>query len=71
MILASAAMGAFIIVFIGMNMNLLVLITLAAAVYFGALYVLGGIDKSDMALLKSVVARSPVDDRVADEKSAD
>lgn len=66
-ILASGVMGAFILVFA--SVNVIVLIIAAAALYFVALYVLGGIDKSDLDLLKS--ARGRDGERAADEKSPD
>ncbi len=46
-ILASAAMGAFIY-FLGKDMNLFIVLPIAALIYFGALYLIGGIKKEDI-----------------------
>lgn len=52
-IIASLAMGAFLWFF--KDLNIIILIPLAAAIYFGVLYVIQGIGKDDMDLAKSII----------------
>lgn len=50
---SSLIMGVFIVFLSGMH--ILILIPLAAAVYFVVLYAIGGVDKSDIELIKSMI----------------
>ena len=39
------------------NFYILAMVPLAALLYFGVLYIIGGIDKEDISLLRSIVRR--------------
>jgi O-antigen/teichoic acid export membrane protein len=51
--LASLVMGVFVVLLGGVH--ILILIPLAAALYFAVLYAVGGLDKSDIELIRNVV----------------
>jgi O-antigen/teichoic acid export membrane protein len=54
---ASAVMGLPVYYF--QNFYILALVPLAALLYFGVLYIIGGIDKEDKILLSQIIARKP------------
>ncbi len=56
-LIASAVMGLPVYYF--KNFYILALISLAALLYFGVLYIIGGIDKEDKLLLQQIIWRQP------------
>jgi O-antigen/teichoic acid export membrane protein len=59
-LIASAIMCVLILAF--KNFYILALVPLSALLYFAVLYIIGGIDRDDLDLLKQIIRKQPADD---------